>query len=187
MEIMNQYGVKTPKFVAASTAREAEAAAYGLIKETGGSADIDFVVKAQVLTGGRGLGYFKENGFHGGVHVCTSPAQVKDVASKMLGNTLITKQTGAEGKKCTRTLIAERFFIRREKYFAILMDRASGKSSSGQIARLVMRADSPFCSVFASFSSLNRATHAVSFLLPSLAILLPSLLPCSSRWSAPSR
>lgn len=126
MELMRQYGVKTPRFAQATTAREAEAVAFGVGKESEASEGCDFVIKAQVLTGGRGLGYFKENGFQGGVHVCTSPTQVRDIASKMLGATLITKQTGEEGKKCNRVLIAERFYIRREKYFAILMDRASG-------------------------------------------------------------
>ncbi len=50
-----------------------------------------YVVKAQVLGGGRGLGHFKETGFQGGVHIVDSPDKVKTVASKMLGHSLVTK------------------------------------------------------------------------------------------------
>lgn len=124
MGLMQRYGVQTPRFTAASTPEEAEGAVgpQGALQSCP-----DVVVKAQVLTGGRGLGYFKENGFQGGVHICSSPAGVRDVAEKMLGSTLITKQTGLTGGRlCTKILLAERFYIRRERYFAILMDRASG-------------------------------------------------------------
>eukprot|EP00922_Rhytidocystis_sp_ex-Travisia-forbesii_P003328 GHVS01004869.1.p1 GENE.GHVS01004869.1~~GHVS01004869.1.p1 ORF type:complete len:518 (+),score=117.70 GHVS01004869.1:129-1682(+) len=115
-----QYGVSVPRGCLANTAREAEHCA----KELG--EDIDYVIKAQVLAGGRGLGYFSENGFQGGVHVCTSASQVKDIAGKMLGNHLVTKQTGEQGKLCSKVLVCERFYLRREKYLALLMDRNSG-------------------------------------------------------------
>jgi len=85
----------------------------------------DVVVKSQVLAGGRGLGYFKENNFQGGVHIVPKD-KVKETAEKMLGKTLITKQTGAEGKPNNTLLIAEKVKIVSEKYFAILMDRGSG-------------------------------------------------------------
>lgn len=81
------------------------------------------VIKAQVLAGGRGLGTFK-NGFQGGVHICTRPSQARDYAEKMLGEVLVTKQTGAEGKPCNTVLLSERIYMRRELYFSILMDRA---------------------------------------------------------------
>ena len=55
------------------------------------------VVKSQILGGGRGMGHFRETGFKGGVHVVDTPEQARDVASKMLGNHLVTKQSGAEG------------------------------------------------------------------------------------------
>jgi len=58
----------------------------------------DVVVKAQVLAGGRGLGTFT-NGFSGGVHIVTSPKHVHTLASRMLGQHLITKQTGAGGRR----------------------------------------------------------------------------------------
>jgi len=82
-------------------------------------------VKSQVLAGGRGLGHFKENGFQGGVHIVPK-GKVAEIAEKMLGKTLVTKQTGAEGKPNNTLMIAEKVGIEKEKYFAILMDRASG-------------------------------------------------------------
>lgn len=69
------------------------------------------------------MGYFVENGFKGGVHVCTSHAQVKEFAGKMLGNTLQTKQNALQ---VNTLLLMEKFEILNEKYFAILMDRSSG-------------------------------------------------------------
>merc|ERR1712014_240836 len=85
----------------------------------------EVVVKSQVLAGGRGLGHFKENGFQGGVHIVPK-GKVAETAEKMLGKTLVTKQTGAEGKPNNTLLLAEKVSIEKEKYFAILMDRASG-------------------------------------------------------------
>eukprot|EP01027_Heterolobosea_sp_BB2_P022053 GEZU01032440.1.p1 GENE.GEZU01032440.1~~GEZU01032440.1.p1 ORF type:complete len:484 (+),score=170.08 GEZU01032440.1:79-1452(+) len=116
-ELLAKYGVKTPKGIVAFTPEEAEAAAKQLAQRSR-----DFVVKAQILAGGRGKGAF-DNGFKGGVHVAMSPEQARDLASKMLNHKLITKQTGAEGKLVSRVFIQERVYARRELYFAILMDR----------------------------------------------------------------
>merc|ERR1719350_2504067 len=85
----------------------------------------EVVIKAQVLAGGRGLGHFKENNFQGGVHIIHK-SKVAETAEKMLGKTLVTKQTGAEGKPNNTLLLAEKVSIVDEKYFAILMDRGSG-------------------------------------------------------------
>merc|ERR1712125_207245 len=63
--------------------------------------------------------------FQGGVHI-VSKDKVSETADKMLGKTLITKQTGAEGKPNNTLLLAEKVSIDTEKYFAILMDRGSG-------------------------------------------------------------
>eukprot|EP00933_Yihiella_yeosuensis_P084207 TRINITY_DN9861_c0_g2_i1.p1 TRINITY_DN9861_c0_g2~~TRINITY_DN9861_c0_g2_i1.p1 ORF type:complete len:451 (-),score=109.43 TRINITY_DN9861_c0_g2_i1:256-1530(-) len=115
--IFQNYGVGVPKNVPAFSVAEAVEKA----KELPGD---EVVVKSQVLAGGRGLGYFKENNFQGGVHIVPK-SQVADVAEKMLGKTLITKQTGAEGKPNNTLLLAEKVSIEKEKYFAILMDRAS--------------------------------------------------------------
>lgn len=106
-----------PKIAVAKTPEEAAQKA----KEFGD----EVVIKTQVLAGGRGLGHFKENNFQGGVHIVPRD-QIADVADKMLGKTLVTKQTGAAGKPCSTVLLAEKFQIKTEKYFAILMDRGSG-------------------------------------------------------------
>lgn len=84
----------------------------------------DLVVKAQVLAGGRGLGTFK-NGFKGGVHICYDSEKAADAAASMIGQYLVTKQTGAEGRLCSKALVTERMYLRREMYFAIAYDRES--------------------------------------------------------------
>lgn len=100
---------------------ESREAALSAAKQLEGK---DIVVKAQILAGGRGLGTFK-NGFKGGVHICYEPEKAADVAEKMIGEYLVTKQTGAEGRLCSKALVTERLYIRREMYFAILYDRES--------------------------------------------------------------
>ncbi len=116
-ELMEKYGVATPKGKVAETPEQAEAIA----KEIGGS---NLVIKAQIHAGGRGKGTFT-SGFKGGVHLCDSPAKIKDFASKMLGQTLVTHQTGPEGRLVNKLLIAESTSIEKELYFAIVMDRTS--------------------------------------------------------------
>jgi len=86
--------------------------------------DIDIVVKAQIHAGGRGKGSFK-NGFKGGVHVRKTPDEVRDVAAKMLGQILVTHQTGPAGRLVNKVLVAESADIAREIYFAVLLDRAT--------------------------------------------------------------
>jgi succinyl-CoA synthetase beta subunit len=83
----------------------------------------DVVIKAQVLSGGRGLGSFK-SGFKGGVHMVTKPGQARDFAASMLGQELVTKQA-PNGIICNKVLLMERMYMRREMYLSILMDRAS--------------------------------------------------------------
>jgi len=118
LNIFQQFGVAIPKIAVAKTPQEAAQKAA----EIGGD---EIVIKTQVLAGGRGLGHFKENGFQGGVHIIPT-GEAADFADKMLGKTLVTKQTGATGKPCGVVMLAERFQIKTEKYFAILMDRGSG-------------------------------------------------------------
>src|SRR5262249_8964230 len=77
-----------------------------------------------VHAGGRGKGTFK-NGFKGGVHVVKTAQEATDVAGKMLGQTLVTHQTGAAGRVVNKVLVAESAEIAREIYFAILLDRAT--------------------------------------------------------------
>ncbi len=116
-ELFEKFGVATPKGKVAETAEEAATIAA----ELGGT---NLVVKAQVHAGGRGKGTFK-NGFKGGVHLCDSAEQVGDIAGKMLGEVLVTHQTGEEGRLVRKVLIAESVEIEKEFYFAILMDRAT--------------------------------------------------------------
>ena len=81
------------------------------------------MVKAQIHAGGRGKGVFN-NGFKGGVHVCHSAEEAGKLAGQMLGHSLITNQTGPEGRLVNKLLVAEAVDISRELYFAILFDRA---------------------------------------------------------------
>jgi succinyl-CoA synthetase beta subunit len=116
-ELLQKFDVATTRGSVASTLDEAEQIA----RELG---DVDVVVKAQIHAGGRGKGTFK-NGFKGGVHVGKTPAEVREAVSKMLGQVLITHQTGPSGRKVNKVLVAESADIAREIYFAVLLDRAT--------------------------------------------------------------
>jgi succinyl-CoA synthetase beta subunit len=116
-QLFQQFGIATPKGAAAETPEEAEKIATGLKTS-------NLVVKAQIHAGGRGKGTFA-NGFKGGVHLCKTPAEARELATKMLGQTLVTHQTGPAGKVVRKVLVAESVDIAREVYFAILMDRAA--------------------------------------------------------------
>jgi succinyl-CoA synthetase beta subunit len=116
-ELLQRFDVTTTRGKVASTLDEAEQIA----RELG---DVDIVVKAQIHAGGRGKGTFK-NGFKGGVHVRKTPAEVRELADKMLGQTLVTHQTGPAGRVVNKVLVAESAEIAREIYFAILLDRAT--------------------------------------------------------------
>ncbi|KAK0161839.1 hypothetical protein PV327_008249 [Microctonus hyperodae] len=83
----------------------------------------EYVVKAQVLAGGRGKGWF-DNGFKGGVHLTKDPKTVLDIIKKMLGHRLITKQTTKDGITVQKVMVAESVDIKRETYVCILMDRS---------------------------------------------------------------
>lgn len=115
-QIMKDAGVNVPFGLPAKTVEEAVAAA----KEIG---DDQVVIKSQILAGGRGLGKFT-NGLQGGVHIINTD-EVEDYASKMLGGTLVTKQSGPAGKPVNTLLLAKKMSLAREFYFAIMMDRAS--------------------------------------------------------------
>jgi len=116
-ELFEKFGVPSPKGQVAGTAEEAEAAANSI----GGSG---LVVKAQVHAGGRGKGTFK-NGFKGGVHLADTPAEIKELAAQMLGQTLVTHQTGEEGRLVSKVMVAESVDIDKEFYLSILLDRAT--------------------------------------------------------------
>lgn len=109
--LLAKYGVPVPRGEVAYTVEEAEAAA----KKIGGSV----VVKAQIHAGGRGKG--------GGVKVAKDATEAAEIAKRMLGMTLITHQTGPEGRLVQRLLIEETLPIERELYLGIVLDRALGK------------------------------------------------------------
>jgi succinyl-CoA synthetase beta subunit len=128
-ELLQKFGVATPRGKVASTPEEAEQVARDLggVAEAGGPPDaksVDLVVKAQIHAGGRGKGTFT-NGFKGGVHVVKSVKEAGEVARKMLGQTLVTHQTGPAGRVVNKVLVVESAEIAREIYFAILLDRTT--------------------------------------------------------------
>ena len=87
-----------------------------------------WVVKSQIHAGGRGAGYFK-NAFNdqGGVQLVTKKSDVTLISQSMMGNILITKQTGDEGKKVNRIFIEEGCQVDREFYLSLLIDRNSSQ------------------------------------------------------------
>jgi succinyl-CoA synthetase beta subunit len=109
--ILAKYNVPVPRGAVAYTVAEAEAAA----KEIGGSV----VVKAQIHAGGRGKG--------GGVKVAKDAAEAEEIARKILGMTLVTHQTGPEGRLVQRLLVEETLPIDKELYLGLVLDRAAGK------------------------------------------------------------
>ncbi|KAH9249391.1 hypothetical protein BASA81_012922 [Batrachochytrium salamandrivorans] len=117
--VMDKYGVNTQRGEACTSAAEAKKIAQA-IKAKNPNAEL--ILKAQIHAGGRGKGTFVD-GFKGGVKVCNTPEEVEGFAKKMLGNTLVTIQTGPAGQKVNTVLVNEGIQINSEKYFAILMDR----------------------------------------------------------------
>ena len=115
-ELMQKFGVATPRGEVASSPEQAESVARNLGINS-------LVVKAQIHAGGRGKGTFTD-GFKGGVHLCKTASQARDIASQMLGKVLVTHQTGSEGRTVRKVLVTESVEIQRELYFAIVMDRA---------------------------------------------------------------
>ena len=91
-----------------------------------GLPDGKVVVKAQIHAGGRGKGTFKD-GLHGGVKIANDKAEAAEIAGRMLGNQLITKQTGPAGKQVNNVYFTEVSSIDHEYYLAILMDRATSQ------------------------------------------------------------
>jgi succinyl-CoA synthetase beta subunit len=116
---MDKFGVTTQRGEAATTAAGARKAAEAIKKK---NPNAELILKAQIHAGGRGKGTFTD-GFKGGVKICKTPQEVEDYAKKMLGNTLVTIQTGPAGQKVGTVLVNEGISIASEKYFAILMDR----------------------------------------------------------------
>ncbi len=125
-ELFRKYGIAVPLGIAARTPDEAKAAAEKLAEQTGQSL---VVVKSQIHAGGRGKGRFIEHPELGGVKVVKSADAAYEVAEKMLGSTLVTIQTGPEGKKVHRLLVEQGMDIARELYLGITLDRVTGRTT----------------------------------------------------------
>ena len=133
-ELLLAQGLPVPEGRAAMTVAEAVAAVRPLIESAGSPV---VVVKAQIHAGGRGKGRFKEHPELGGVTVVTEgidggaedvEARVAELANKMLGATLVTEQTGPEGKAVGRLYVEQGVDIERELYVSVLLDRATSRN-----------------------------------------------------------
>jgi len=121
-EILKSYGVRVQEGIVADTPEEAVAAAKRLTEETGTGWH---VIKAQIHAGGRGKG--------GGVKLAKNLEQVKDIAGQIIGMQLVTKQTGPEGRKVHKILVAQDVYYpgeseTKEYYMSVLLDRATGQN-----------------------------------------------------------
>ncbi|ARM30461.1 ADP-forming succinate--CoA ligase subunit beta [Prosthecochloris sp. HL-130-GSB] len=116
-DILRKFGVSVPKGIVAFTAEEARQAAEQLFEEQDSPV---VVVKAQIHAGGRGKA--------GGVKLAKSPDEVLDIARQMIGCTLVTHQTGPEGKEVRRLLVEEGMNIEKEYYVGITLDRATSNN-----------------------------------------------------------
>ncbi len=117
--LFEKYGVPVPKGAPAKTHEEFVTALAQLPEGP-------TMVKSQIHAGGRGKGTFT-NGFKGGVKFCKTKAEARDIAAKMLGNTLVTVQTGPAGRKVQTVYFTTASDIKKEYYLAILLDRASSR------------------------------------------------------------
>ena len=121
-ELLATFGVPVPAGYAALSVEEAVAATEKLPGPL-------YVVKAQIHAGGRGKGKFKELGpdAKGGVRLARTKDEVRAAATDMLGNTLVTVQTGEHGKQVNRLYVTDGVDIAKEFYLAVLVDRVSGR------------------------------------------------------------
>jgi succinyl-CoA synthetase beta subunit len=133
-ELFRQRGIAVPEGRVALTPAEAAAAVAPLIEASGNNV---VVVKSQIHAGGRGKGRFREQPDTPGVNVITAgikggtaaaAAAVEAVAGKMLGSTLVTVQTGEEGKQVNRLYVEQGIDIARELYLSVVLDRATGRN-----------------------------------------------------------
>ncbi|TNF64047.1 MAG: ADP-forming succinate--CoA ligase subunit beta [Deltaproteobacteria bacterium] len=115
-ELYWKYGIPVPKGIACMSVEEATAAAKKLIEETGNEV---VVVKAQIHAGGRGKA--------GGVKVVKGVNAATEAATEILGKTLVTHQTGPEGKVVQRLLVEQGLAIKSELYLALVVDRESSR------------------------------------------------------------
>src|SRR5438477_6233579 len=121
-QLLAQNGVAVPPGDVGDTAESSKKIAEGLFAQ---GAKL-LAVKSQIHAGGRGKGTFK-SGFQGGVKLCKTAEEVYEKAKAMLGNVLVTKQTGPEGRLVSKLLIAAAPNIQKELYVAVLLDRSSSR------------------------------------------------------------
>ena len=124
-QLLREAGVPVPLSEVVFDA-PAAAAAKKLIEATGNEI---VVVKSQIHAGGRGKGRFKEHPDLGGVKVVKGAEAAAEAAEKMLGSTLVTIQTGPEGKRVNRLLIEQGMDIKQELYLGVTLDRESGRNT----------------------------------------------------------
>jgi succinyl-CoA synthetase beta subunit len=117
--LLEKYGVPVPKGAAATTPEDFITALTRLPEGP-------TMVKSQIHAGGRGKGAFTD-GFKGGVKFCKTKNDAKEIAGKMLGNTLVTAQTGPAGRKVQTVYFTVASDIKKEYYLAILLDRATSR------------------------------------------------------------
>jgi succinyl-CoA synthetase beta subunit len=120
-QLLEDYGIPVPKGYAAQSASEVETAISHL------SNDQKIVVKAQIHAGGRGKGTFTD-GYKGGVKLVDGHEAALETANKMLGNTLVTNQTGPNGRKVQTLYFTEACEIQHEYYLALVLDRETAQT-----------------------------------------------------------
>ncbi len=121
-QLLSKSGAPVPEGDIAQSAETARQVAESLFS----SGQRQVVVKSQIHAGGRGKGTFKD-GFKGGVKLCRSVEEAEQAARAMLGNVLVTRQTGPEGRKVDTVLVAGAETIKKEYYVAVLLDRSVSK------------------------------------------------------------
>ncbi len=120
-ELLEKYGVAVPKGIPAMSVDEAVKAAESMTTDL-------YVVKAQIHAGGRGAGHFTDNPEgKGGVRLCKTVDDVKAAAEAMMGKTLVTKQTGPEGKEVQRLYVTDGVDIEKEYYCSVVLDRGTSR------------------------------------------------------------
>jgi succinyl-CoA synthetase, beta subunit len=117
--LFEKFGIAVPKGVPAKSAAEFDSALAQLPEGP-------TMVKSQIHAGGRGKGTFTD-GFKGGVKFCKTKAEAKEIAGKMLNNTLVTLQTGPAGRKVQTVYFTVASDIKKEYYLAVLLDRATSR------------------------------------------------------------
>jgi succinyl-CoA synthetase beta subunit len=121
-QLLAQYGVAVPLEIPCKTLAEVRPAADRILA----SGSTKVVVKSQIHAGGRGKGTFK-SGFQGGVKFAANADEAVSFAKQMLGQVLVTKQTGPDGRKVNTLLLAAAAKIKKEFYLAVLLDRANSR------------------------------------------------------------